>query len=205
MENEKNFGEQSSVTPQGVETQFDNGGRVDEDSPIDKFKNAKALIEAYKSLQSEFTKKCQKLSEYEKQQDNAKVPCYKRDNWQNDLVSFFENYPDAKNFGEQIVGEIIGDNDLAMSASPLELAYNRVMKNALNEKENFLKDENNLVEYILKNEQILSKILKKCGENVKFSPKLISSNKSSSHIITPSVNAKSLDEAKQILKKMFNY
>lgn len=205
MENEKNIGEQSSVTPQGVETQMENGGRVDEDSPIDKFKNAKALMEAYKSLQSEFTKKCQKLSEYEKQQDNAQVPCYKRDNWQNTMTDFFEKYPEAKEYGEQIVCEIIGDNDLAMSLSPLDLAYNRVIKKALSEKENFLRDESNLVDYVLNNEQILTKILKKCGENAIYSPKLISSNKSSSHIITPNVNAKNLDEAKQILKKMFNY
>lgn len=204
MEKENKFGEQSFDTPQSVATHMDMEGRVDEDSPIDKFKNAKALMEAYKSLQSEFTKKCQKLSEYEKEQDNAKVPCYRRDDWQNQVREFFESNPEAKFFGEQIVSEIISDNDLAMAKSPLVSAYNRVVKKQLSDKENFLKDENNLVEYVLKNEQILTKILKKCGENAHFSPKLISSNKSSTHIVTPSVSAKSLDEAKQILKKMFN-
>ncbi len=204
MENEKIIGEQSLDTPNSVATHEESEGRVEQDSPIEKFKNAKALMEAYKSLQSEFTKKCQKLSEYEKQQDNAKVPCFRRDDWQNQISEFFDKNPEAKEYGEQIVNEIISDNDLAMSNSPLVSAYNRVVKKQLSDKESFLSDENNLVEFVLKNEQILSKILKKSGENIHFSPKLISSNVGSTHIVTPNLSAKNLDEAKQILKKMLN-
>lgn len=204
MEDKKQFGEQSFDTPNSVATHEKVEGRVEGDSPIEKFKNAKALMEAYKSLQSEFTKKCQKLSEYEKQQDNAKVPCFRRDDWQNQISEFFDKNPEAKIYGEQIVNEIISDNDLALSVSPLVSAYNRVVKKQLSDKENFLKDENNLVEFVLKNEQILSKILKKSGENVHFSPKLISSNIGSAHIVTPNLSAKNLDEAKQIFKKMLN-
>ncbi len=205
MEENKNLGEQSSnVTPYGVATQESIEGRVSEDSPIEKFKNAKALYEAYKSLQSEFTKKCQKLSEYEKMQDNANAPCYLRSDWRKSVDEFFENNPDAKEYGEQIASMISSDNALSNSKTPLEKAYNMLLKNRLDEKEKYYADENNLIDYVLKNEQILSKILKISGENVKKSPSLISSSKSSAHIVTPDISAKSLDEAKQILRKMFN-
>lgn len=202
MNEEKVFGEQSLDTPQGVATQED-GGRVDEDSPIEKFKNVKALMEAYKSLQSEFTKKCQKLSEYEKQ-DNTQVPCFERDGWYKSVSEFFEKNPNAKELREEMIKEILSDNALAMSSAPLDFAYNNVLKKQLTDKENFYKDENNLIDFVMKNEQILSKILKKCGENTSFLPKLISSSKSSSNIVTPYVSAKNLDEAKKIINKMFN-
>ena len=38
-----------------------------DNTTIGKFKDAKSLLEAYNNLQSEFTRKCQKLSELEKQ------------------------------------------------------------------------------------------------------------------------------------------
>ena len=58
-------------------------------SPIGKFKDANALLSAYNSLQAEFTKKCQKLADYEKKQDNMEIPCFKRENWQ-DTVEKWE-------------------------------------------------------------------------------------------------------------------
>ena len=51
------------------------GGQVQEQtgSQLGKFSSPESLLEAYNNLQREFTKKCQKLSEYEKQNvDNAK-------------------------------------------------------------------------------------------------------------------------------------
>lgn len=204
MEENKLIGEQSSETPYGVETQVEIEGRVEDDSPIEKFKNAKALMEAYKSLQSEFTKKCQKLSEYEHKQDNAQAPCYEREDWRKSVDAFFEKRPDAKEFNKEIMQVLISDNELSRSNSPLEMAYSLVLKKYVDDKEKFFKDDTNFVDYVLNNEQILSKILKKCGENAKKSPNLISSKNSSSHIVTPNMRAKSLDEAKQILKNMFS-
>ena len=43
-----------------------------EGSMLGKFKDAKTLLDAYNSLQSEFTRKCQKLAEFQKEnEENA--------------------------------------------------------------------------------------------------------------------------------------
>lgn len=62
--NESKIGEQ----PSAVEPVFDKktGEENGLGSPFGKFKTAESLLDAYNSLQSEFTKKCQKISELQK-------------------------------------------------------------------------------------------------------------------------------------------
>lgn len=62
MEEIKN--EQAELKTQPVETEKEKGEKVSEAS-LGKFKDAEALLNAYNSLQSEFTKRCQKVKELE--------------------------------------------------------------------------------------------------------------------------------------------
>lgn len=88
--------------PQEIEDKVDNG-----EGSLGKFKDAQSLLSAYNSLQAEFTKKCQALSEVSKQLkdqtpndileeiDNKTLkeevlPIYKREDWTNKVSEFLE-------------------------------------------------------------------------------------------------------------------
>ena len=62
MEEIKN--EQTTLLTQTAEAEIDEGGQKSEVS-LGKFKDVGALLNAYNSLQSEFTKRCQKIKELE--------------------------------------------------------------------------------------------------------------------------------------------
>ena len=55
--------EQTTVTPEVNESAIKNGG--ENGVSLGKFKSVDSLINAYNSLQSEFTKRCQKIKELE--------------------------------------------------------------------------------------------------------------------------------------------
>ena len=74
MEQIKN--EQTEPITQPVETEEKEGGKEGEVS-LGKFKDVDALLNAYNSLQSEFTKRCQKIKELESKMgtgDKTEVP-----------------------------------------------------------------------------------------------------------------------------------
>ena len=62
--NEEKIGEQPSVEESVFEEKT--GEENKPGSPFGKFKTAESLLDAYNNLQSEFTKKCQKISELQK-------------------------------------------------------------------------------------------------------------------------------------------
>ena len=76
---------------------------------LTKFKDVKSLEEAYINLQSEFTRKCQKLSELEKENSNLKEvenktteqklePFYEKAEWNDYVKQFLKDNDSAKNY-----------------------------------------------------------------------------------------------------------
>lgn len=63
MQTNKN--EQAQVTTAQTATAETNNGATEEKVSLGKFKDAKALLEAYNSLEAEFTKRCQRIKELE--------------------------------------------------------------------------------------------------------------------------------------------
>lgn len=70
---EEKINEQTEVKSQPAEAEEKIPATEDEVS-LGKFKDANALFKAYNSLQSEFTKRCQKLKELETALENANNP-----------------------------------------------------------------------------------------------------------------------------------
>ena len=69
---EQLINEQTELKTHTVETDIETGEKKSEVS-LGKFKDVEALVNAYNSLQSEFTKRCQKIKELEGKLENEKV------------------------------------------------------------------------------------------------------------------------------------
>lgn len=184
-----------------------------------KFKDVKSLEQAYLNLQSEFTRKCQRLSELEKEVgdnlltetkvDNGNLevnkPFYESEGWQESVSNFLENNPNASEFASEIVNEILKDKDLACSPNSLTIAYNKILASKYIPKQNLLDDEDFINNYILTNEKIKEKIITNYIKNLNSNtPKVIASSHLSSVGLTPNKKPANLEEARLLAKNLFN-
>ncbi len=178
-----------------------------------KFKDVKSLEQAYLNLQSEFTRKCQRLSELEKSSgDNLlepknlenNKPFYETESWQESVNNFLKQNPNANEFASEIVNEILKDKDLANNPNSLSIAYNKILASKYIPKQNLLEDEDFINNYILTNEKINEKIIsnyiKKLNNNT---PKVIASSHLSSVGLTPNKKPTTLEEARVLANNMF--
>lgn len=208
MEEKENiYGEQPQTDTLIAAASFESEGLSNEGSPFGKFKDANSLLNAYNSLQSEFTKKCQKLSELEKQNSNDNVlnetPCYLKEDWHSTLAEFLKSHKSAKMFTKQIAEEISKDKELALSQNPLQVAYARVLDKHYKSDDELFNDNNFLDGYLTKNPQLVNQILKKYLGELPKAPNLISSSKASATSLSPAVKAKDLTEARDLVQLLF--
>ena len=180
-------------------------------SPYGKFKNADALYKGYQDLQSEFTRKSQRLSELEKsiEVDNVikNTPIYDTENWQEELSAFLKKYKNASNFSKDISNEILSDKELAIKPNSLEIAYGRVLEKQYKPKEELIQDENFLNEYVFNNKEIKEKIIKEYLKEIREknnNPLFVSSAKGAITGVNKT-SPKTLHEAKIMTEKLFNF
>lgn len=203
MEDNKIFGEQPSVsTTSTAGADIETGSVVESNgSPIGKFKDVKSLNDAYNSLQAEFTKKCQQLSELTKQKnDNAQAPFFESENWQARLDEFFNKNPQALKYSKQIAEVVVGDKELQKGSFPLMEAYAKVLEqqniNLLNNQQ----DEEKFVENL--SEQTKEKIVTDYLSKLNVAPTLMQGFGGVS--VASTVNQpKTVAEAGELAKKLF--
>lgn len=185
---------------------------------LDKFKDVKSLQEAYVNLQSEFTRKCQKLSELEK--DNLKKqelevnnqnsenfkPFYEKPEWNDYVKNFLQNNSIAQNYASEIMDVLVSDKVVASLPNSLDVALNMVLGAKYKPEHELVSDPEFLQKYVLNNPEIKNKIISDYLSELKQkqSPQLISSSKTSGLGITPNKKPNSLFEAKEMAVKLFN-
>ena len=127
-----------------------------------KFKSAEKLLEAYNNLESEFTKKCQLLSELQKdkRQEESSAPSTQTEtqtsqqNEDDQFSAFLLANEMAKPFEEEIKEKVSSTNQL----SPYEVAWAKVVLGHLNAEQ---KTSDPIVNnYVLSDENVRKKLFK---------------------------------------------
>lgn len=203
--------------PQKIKNMVDNGV-----GSLGKFKDAQSLLSAYNSLQAEFTKKCQSLSEVTKQLkdkmpeqnleqvDNKTLieevlPIYKREDWTNKVGEFLEKNQQAKPYARQISEIILSDDNIAKSDSALDIAFAKAISSKFVSPETMVEDDKFVSEYVLKSEKVKDAVLKLYLDelNKNKAPALLGQTPFSKEVLHTQRQASSLSEAKDMVRKLF--
>ena len=173
-------------------------------SPYGKFKDADSLYSAYNELQSEFTRKCQRLSELEsKVVDNVEssAPTCDDTNWQDYVNEFLKTHKHAMLYSKDISEELIKDKSLKGSKHGLEIAYSKVLENKHRTLGDIIKDEAFLKDYVYSNEDIKKEIINNYLKSLNRAPTILGET-GQGVTLTPYKKPTSLSEARSVVEDM---
>lgn len=174
------------ITPKSVSTKYG------------KFQDAESLVKAYNSLQAEFTKKSQRVSELE----NLVKPATKLEKINAIVERWTSQYSCLKPFGEQLK-----DNLSNAESDDLEKLAEQNVINMLAEQivspENLVKNKEFLLNYVFNNEDVKTTFLTEYLAKLKTVPKVkVSTNFGSSIPLTPAQKIKTIGEAGKIARSI---
>lgn len=215
-EENKIIGEQpSQVDAYAVATGVEREASQLDGSPLGKFKNPEKLLDAYNELQSEFTRKCQKLSEVEKQlyesnkgEESGTLPMTDTEEfaWNKNLKEFLQTHKFANTFAEEITKELIGDEKLKNAEDGLEKAYLKVLDKNYVLPKDLANDQNFLENHIYNNNEIKEKIIKEYVASLQKAQSPITvSNAGYDRNVVGTGKINTLEEAKKYVENMFRF
>lgn len=182
-----------------LQTEPENQSENSEGSTFGKFKDAQSLLDAYNSLQAEFTRKSQKLAEFQKKlEENALLS-------NNDSIeNILSDLTDSDKYKKEITEIIDNDNEISNLPNKNHVAF-KIIKEAERKTAETLNNQEYIDKYIESNEQLKGKIISEYLSSlneIPSAPKVISGN-SSNIYVSPSINIpKTLKDAGDILTKM---
>lgn len=189
-----NLTEEESAASRDGSSNFDA-----EEKPVGKFKSSEALLAAYNSLQAEFTKKCQKLSEFEK----AKANEQSQEENEKRLREFLSKNSDALIYKEEFSSFVEKEQTDSDSLDGVWAKF--VLSKLSTDNENYTSEP--IVEkYIFQDENVRNKIIENYIKELnKSKPPLVMSKQSGQVVAeqkpaTPS----SLKEAKALVEELFS-
>ena len=161
-----------------------------EETSYGKFNSAEELLKAYSALESEFTKRSQRLKELEnKQSGEAK---------KEEVKSFMERYPVAEKFADELNEEIART---AGAGAGYEGALLNVLSRKVKTTDEMAKDEK-VISRVLSDEEnkeyVISGYLDRIRENSSFK----SLPKGGAIPVAPAYRPRSIKEAGEIAKKI---
>ena len=174
-----------------------------QEGDLGKFKNVQALMDAYNSLQAEFTKKCQLLSQLQKDKTESSseqtMPEQNSENNENELKLFLQSNEEAKKFEEEIKEKFSSNS----SSSPYRVAWAEVVLNHL--KDSDKANDPFIEQYVLSDENVKNKIIEEYIKQLSTSkpPLTISSHSGQRLSGTLPDSPQTLADAKKIVDKMF--
>ncbi len=162
---------------------------------VGKFKDANALLEAYNNLEKEFTKKCQRLSELEKDKIKEEEELDKK--VEEKLALFLSSNGEATNYKDELVEKVKSDDSLKKMDDPFSYVWAEMVFDKI---KNQKTSDEAVKSYILGNENLKNAVIEsyinQLSENK--SPIIISSN--GNRVATVATqNPANLDDAKKYL------
>ncbi len=192
---------------QGADAQQDNGcdSKQGSSNNIGKFKDEKSLLQAYNNLQSEFTKKCQALSQLAKQLEENKINNLpsKQQIIAQKLDQLTQDYSNFASYKDDILALV--DSECQDIEKAVYDAMSKFAINNFKTAQNYASEEGFLEKYIYSNENIKQKIIQKYFENTTLNqaPNIIARHVGSKSIVSPKQSPKSIRDAGNIARALF--
>ncbi len=172
---------------------------------LGKFKDVKSLLNAYNALQSEFTRRCQKVKELERENSQIKKEQSSSDSFFNgrewEKKAFLEIFPDAEEDLVSLYDTALYSDD---SKGWLGRAYLKKLTKNYEDKINYYNSINYVKDAVNSNEELKNLIIKEYLseiENSKPTIKLISGNGLAT--VSPPSTPKSLADAGRLARQIF--
>lgn len=182
----------------------------DNGSQYGKFKDAESLLTAYNNLQAEFTRKCQRLSELEKQEQEVpakeemedKTPVFETEDWQSKVTTFLEQNKDAKKYANEISNYILNDPELQNDKNALDIAWAKVVSQKYKSPESIVSDDKFVDDFVMSNEQIKQKIISQYIQDLEKNklPPFVTQKQGGNVTFQTEKKATTLDEAKKLVE-----
>lgn len=170
-----------------------------EGSMFGKFKDAKTLLDAYNSLQAEFTRKSQKLAEFQKEYDKNAV--FEQGQ---DIEDVLKDETTDKDKYKKEITEIVSKNNFDNLPNKYQVAFD-IAKTIEQKVAENLNNAEFVDKYLQSNTQIKNQIINdylSTLNNISPAPKVISGNPSTIHYSNISNTPRTLKEAGEIFSKM---
>ena len=165
---------------------------------LGKFKDTESLLKAYNSLQTEFTKKSQRLSELE----NSKTEFNKEEKLNKALEELTQDHNIAQQFLSEIREELKGEEIQDYSQVVREQLLKKLSSNYKSASD-LIMDENFLNNYVYNNQAIRENIIREYLSNLtNIAPTRVMSNISSSIPISPPNVPTTIKEAGKLAKNI---
>lgn len=196
---EKDIIEQPELeTETGNENLLEKQSENQEGSMLGKFKDAKNLLEAYNNLQSEFTRKSQKLAEFQKKsEENAFFDKFKN-------VDEFINATNGSDTYKEEILEILKDEKINNLPNKYLIAY-EIAKNTDSNLAKNLDNPKFVEDKILKNESVKQKVILDYLSNlnkIPTPPNIVSGNSNSIYFSPEQSRPTTIKQAGEIFSKM---
>lgn len=165
-----------------------------------KFKSAEALFDAYNSLQAEFTRKCQKLSEFEKEKtEESKLSQQEIDEG---LSKFLSKNSDAEDYSDEIKTMVNSEQ----TGDPFETAWAKIVLKKFVDNQQNKSEDPFLRKYIFDDEEFKNKVIESYMKDLNFNkpPILLSSESGQRAARLDPAPPTSLQEAKKLVEDMFS-
>lgn len=174
---------------------------------LGKFSSVAELLSAYNSLQSEFTRRSQKIKELARENESLKSSEKLQNGSENASVrngvkSFAESYPEAKEILPSLYELAAGLGDEAEGF--LERAYVKYLKDKIDSDKNYYLSDEYILKTASENEAVKSGIIREYLGSVSGSkPKVGQYMGNGESIILPPSKPKTIEEASKIARKIF--
>ena len=169
------------------------------DKPSSKFKSVEELEKAYNSLEKEFTKRCQKLSQLEKEMKVMKTETPEQ--WKAKVDKFFGETPDAKAFAKEMAEVISNDTSLRSRADCLEVALSRVLMKKYRSPKDLATDEEFLKEHILGSDFVKKAVIDRYMKDLRDGKPPVLMSRAGQNTVAPRNKPKTIADAGKLFQQ----